>query len=229
MRLTVGQIMSRVASTVNQEATAPASSGSEFSLWLEYLNRAVHEWSEANDWESLRKTYFPTLIGTSNVTVSLPHDFKKLAGPVRVHNSGDIEGGTEYPDILDEQRGEYSQEDKYVRIMGDISNGMNVIFHAASLTSGASIEIPYFSMPTSLASSTQIPIVPDSQFLVDRTIAYVFEARSDARFQLMEAKARERLLTMIENTNLAKYSSYDNPNYVEVTPLRKAGFRVGRD
>ncbi len=220
--------MKKVASTVNQEAGAPATSSSEYTLWLEYLNRGVQEWSEANDWEAAKKTYFPTITGTSQATVALPLDFEKLSGPIVLHGTSE-DSRTEYPDVIDEQRGQFTSTDQYIIIRGDISSGKNVIFHPANLTSGASLEIPYFSMPTSLASPGQVPVVPDSQFLIDRTVAYIFEARSDARFQLVEQKARERLMMMIENENLAKYNSYNNPNYVQNAPLKRHGFRVGRD
>ena len=228
MRFSVDQIFTKIASTVNQEATSPSATSSEYTLWLSYLNRAVQEWSEANDWEVMRKNFFPTITGLSQATVPLPLDFKKLAGSVRVQRDGETEGGTTFPDILPERKDMYTSNDKYVYIMGDISSGLNMIFHPATLASGASVEMSYFSMPTSLASPANIPVVNDSQFLVDRVIAYIFEARSDSRSQEMEGKARERLMGMIENTNLSKYNSYDNPAPV-ITTLRKQGYRIGRD
>ncbi len=228
MRFSVDQIFTKIASTVNQEAQSPSATSSEYTLWLSYLNRAVQEWSEVNDWEVMRKNFFPPITGLSQATVALPADFKKLAGPVRVQRNSDTEGGTLFPDVLPERKDMYSSTDKYVYIMGDISSGFNMIFHPATLASGASVEMSYFAMPTSLASPTNIPVVNDSQFLVDRVIAYIFEARSDSRFQEMEGKARERLMGMIESINLSKYNSYDNPAPV-ITTLRKQGYRIGRD
>lgn len=228
MKLTLSQIMQQIAATVNQESTAPTAGGSEYNLWLQYINRGVQEWAESNDWEVLKKYYWPGVTGTSQASIALPADYKKLAAPVRVQVAGDAEGGTSYPNILEEQKGMYLSTDEYLYEVGDISSGFHLVFHPGTLASGASIEIQYFSMPTSLASPSETPLVNDAQFLVDRTIAYIFEARSDARFQPMETKARDRLMAMVENANLSKYNSYDNPAPV-ISTLRKQGFRVGRD
>lgn len=228
-RLTVAQIMQTIAATVNQEATAPTSGSTEYNLWLEYINRSVNEWSEANDWEVLRKTFRPAITGMSLASVSLPSDYKKLAGSPALHIYGDPEGGREYPEITEESRSQYKETDAYITETGNLSDGFTLVWHPATLSSGASIEIPYYSHPTSLASPAQIPLVPDSQYVVDRSVAYILEARSDARFQQQETKAREKLLQMVEMANMAKYNSYSNPQYVQNAPLRKMGFRVGRD
>jgi len=228
MRFTVSQLMTKIAATVNQEATAPTTGGSEYNLWLEYLNRAVQEWAEVSDWEALRKTFYPSITGTSQVTVTLPLDYRKLAAVPRLYFETSDEDGVEYPVALREERGMYTLTDKYIQEGGNISTGYFFSFHPGTLASGASIEIQYFSMPTSLASPSDVPVITDSQFLVDRTVAYIFEARSDPRFQQEETKARDRLLQMIENADLAKFSSYSNTNPVPST-IRKLGFRIGRD
>ncbi len=227
MAQTVTQILTQIAATVNQEATAPTAGGSEWLLWLQFLNRAMDEWVNANDWEATKKYFYPSVSGMSAATVALPADFKKLAGEPILYN-GDISTGVSYPEIRDEQVGMYSTTDEYFHITGDSSNGQSLVFHPATMASGASLLIKYYSYPTSLASPAEKPILSDSQFLVDRTIAYVFEARSDPRFQIIEQKARERLLTMVENANLDKFSSYAGPNPV-ITSNQKQGFRFGRD
>lgn len=229
-RLTVSQIMQSIAATVNQEATAPTSGGTEYNLWLEFINRSVLEWSQTADWEILRKLFYPSITGVSLASVALPGDFRKLAASPRIKNSDLVTlEGEEFPEIPYDTRGLYISTDKYVYLTGDASAGFNLVWHPGTLASGASVEIPYYSVPTSLASPAQIPVVPDDQFLIDRTIAYILEARSDSRFQEQETKAREKLLQMVENNNLDKFSSYSNPQYVRSGPLAKRGFRMGRD
>ena len=228
-RLTVSQILTQIASTVNQEATAPTSGGAEYNLWLSFINRAQAEWAEASDWEELRKYGYPTITGTSQATVTLPADFRKSAAPPRLYNTGNTTDGEEFPNIPVEDRSLYSTTDKYVYELGNYSDGHSIIFHPATLASGASLVIQYFSTPTSLASPAEIPAISDSQYLIDRTISYIFEARSDPRFQQQESKAREKLMQMVESSNLAKYNAYNNPQYVKNGPLQRAGFRVGRD
>jgi hypothetical protein len=225
-KMTVSQIMRQVSATVNQEATAPTDGSAEWSLWLDYINRAYQEWAEANDWESLRKRYFPIVSGVSLASVALPDDFNKLATSVKVW--GETEDGVDFPEVMPEQIGIYQSSDKYMTVVGNHTNGWNMVFHPGTLASGASVQVDYFSTPTSLASSTNIPITADPQYLIDRTIGFIFEARSDPRFQIEENKARDRLLMMIENANASKYNSYSNPSQI-MSPERKAGFRLGRD
>jgi hypothetical protein len=161
-------------------------------------------------------------------TVSLPADYKKLADTPKLHTLN-ASTGVSYPEVLEEEQGIYLSTDKYITERGNTSDGYSLIFHPGTLSSGASISIVYYSIPTSLASPAQQPITPDSEYLIDRTIAYIFEARSDPRFQGQEAKARQRLLMMVEDANLSKYNSYSNPNYVGNGPLKRMGFRMGRD
>jgi hypothetical protein len=228
-RLTINEIMESIAATVNQEASSPTAGGAEYNLWLEFINRAQSEWAEANDWEELRKYFSTTVTGMTQATVSLPNDYRKAATAPRLYNTGNTTEGEEFPTIPVEERGLYDIADKYVYELGNYQDGKSLIFHPATLASGASIVIQYFSTPTSLASPTQVPPISDSQYLIDRTISYIFEARSDPRFQQQESKAREKLLSMVENANLSKYNSYGNPQYVKNAPLTKLGFRIGRD
>lgn len=227
-RLTLSQIFQQISATVNQDPTAPTAGGSDYNLWLQFANRAVQEWAESADWEDLRRYHYPTLSGMSNPSVGLPQNFKKLAGAPRLYD-GSANGWTEFPVIIPEQESLYNkQTDKYTWIFGDLNDGYSLQWNPATLASGASVQIPYFSIPTSLASPNDVPLVPDSQFIVDRVIAYVFEARSDPRFQEQEQKAREKLLQMVEYNNLNKYNSYGGKNYV-TNATRLQGFRIGRD
>ena len=219
--------MQKVSSTVNQAAEVPTLGGSEYTLWLEFINRGLEEWASAHDWEELRVIYKPTVNTMSGATLPLPLNFGKLLGGPVLYTDN-ITNGEEFPNIRYEQRGLYNSTDKYVYILGDSSGGYNLIFHPATLSSGASISIPYYATPTSLASPADVPNVPDPQYLVDRTIAFIFESRSDGRFQQQEVKAREKLLQMIDNSDNSKYNDYNNPSPVLDT-LQKRGFRVGRD
>lgn len=228
-RLTVEQIMESIAATVNQEAVAPSGGSSEHSLWLKFINRSYFEWAEANDWEELRKQFLTTTAELSGATIPMPQDFRKIASSPRLHTANGLAEGEEYPDIPQEKRGLYSEHDKYVYMLGSQSEGYNLIFHPGSLGSGASLEVWYYANVTSLASPSQVPLAANPDFLIDRTIAYVLEARSDPRFQEQEVKAREKLLQMAEQSSLMKFNSYGTPQYVETAPLAKRGFRVGRD
>ena len=113
-------------------------------------------------------------------------------------------------------------------MVGNHTDGWNMVFNPATLSSGASLEFDYFSTPTSLVSNIEVPITQDPQYLIDRSIGFIFEARSDSRFQTQEFKARERLLTMVENANLSKYSSFAGSSRISNDTSRQ-NFRLGRD
>jgi len=227
MRKTVSEVMTQISSTVNQEATAPTTGDAEFNLWLQYLNRSQDEWSEAYDWEGSRVHYNPDIDEAQTSLVTLPHNFTKLAGPVLLYGQGTADP-IEYNYVLDENTSMYSSLDKYVTVRGDIAIGKSLYFNPGTLASGASLYVQYFSTPTSLTTTTQYLTMEDSQFAVDRTIAYILEARSDPRFQIMESKARDRLVTMVDNANDEHFSSYAATSYIPST-LRRQGFRIGRN
>ena len=226
-RNSVQAIMEAIGGSTIQDPTMPTAGGTEWKLWLSFINRSINEWSQAYDWEDLRAEFPPAISGLTQATIALPQNFGKLAA-APIHYGTGVAGGEEWPEILPEQQKLFSTETKWSQIRGDINNGFNLIWNPGTLASGASLIIQYFSIPTSLASPAQIPLVPDSQFIVDRVIAYIWEARTDSRFQEQEVKARERLLQMIDNANVAKYSSYANPNYI-LSQSHKSGFRFGRD
>jgi hypothetical protein len=233
-RQSVGQILQNISATVNQDPTQPTDGGADFLLWLNFINRAQVEWAEAFDWEQLKKTHLTSLVipsGGSIASIGLPLDFRKLSGPVINWSTG-VTGGEGWPEILPERLMMQGTTDKFFFAQGDPSGGYNLQWYPGSTTnvgaSGATISITYYSMPTSLVSSTQYPITPDSEFIAQRTIAYVLEARSDPRYQDEERKARERLLTMIENASVAKYESYVSPTKI-LTPENRQGFRLGRN
>lgn len=226
-RKNVTDIMRQIAGTVNQEATAPTAGSDEYNLWLQYLNRSQEEWSEAFDWESNRKYYWPSITGVSLASVALPLQYKKLAAAPLLYGST-FDSPVEYSYILNEDEQMYGAQDRYVKLTGDISTGKSLVFHPATLASGASLCIQYFAYPSTLSSASQYVSMEDPQFIVDRTIAYIFESRSDPRFQIEETKARERLLGMIENANDEKFNSYAATSYVPST-LSRNSFRVGRD
>jgi hypothetical protein len=231
---TVGQIMENIAATVNQDPTQPTDGSADWTLWLFFINRAQQEWVNSFDWEVLKKPYFAELSPATNyslASIGLPGDFRKLAGPVTNLSTG-VDGGTGWPEVLPEDVLLYNQDEKWFYVQGDPTNGFSLQWNYGDYfalgVSGATISIPYYSMPTSLVSSNQYPVIPDSEFLTQRTIAYVLESRSDPRYQDEEAKAREKLLTMIENAGVAKYNSYVSPQPVRTTEWRR-NFRFGKN
>lgn len=224
-RMQVSEILSQIASSVNQESTAPVAGSSEFSLWMSYLNRSQDEYDQAVDWEKSRKYFYPGITGASLASISLPDDFRKIAGPIKLFSS-DRDTPIEYNYMVNENESMYDKLDKFFTLTGNNTNGYTAVMNPKTLPSGASVQIQYFSYSTSLATTTQYVPMSDPQFAVERTIAYIFRARSDPRFQQVEASARERLSQMEQNENYDKWSSYAGAAPIH-TSMRRKGYRMG--
>ena len=199
--------------------------GAEWNLRLKYINRAYEEWANAYEWEALRQTQYLSITGVSQASITLAGNFHKMAA-YPLNYSGGVSGGEEWPEIQPNERKLYSDTDNYFYILGNRGAGHTMIWNPGTLASGASIFIQYYSFPSSLASPADIPVISDPEFLVERAIAYVFESRSDARFQEIEAKAREKLLLAIDNEN-TKSKAYKNT--IETPERLYFSFRLGRD
>ena len=188
------------------------------------MNRAYQEWGGAYDWESLRKEIFLGVTGVSQASISLPADFKKFALQPVLFGASSWTQGESWPEIKPEDRRMYSETERYIYLLGGREN-QTMIWHPGTLSSGASIMISYFSFPTLLSSATDTVLMSDPEFLVERTVAYILETRSDPRYQQAESKAREKLLQMVDEENNRGYSLNDMVKNTE----QVAGFRIGRD
>ncbi len=224
MAITLDNIQTKMAATLDQSTTTPTQGGSEWNVRKEFINRAVEEWSNAYDWEALKQNSFITVTGVSQASLTLPTSFRKMAAFPLNYSYG-IEGGKPWEEIQSSEIKLRSLTDSYFYVLGNRGDGFTMIWNPGTLASGASLFIQYFSFPTSLVSPADVSDISDPEYLVDRAIAYVLEARSDARFQEVEQKAREKLLLMVDNDNV-KGESYDN---TVKTPERLINFRIGRD
>ena len=96
-----------------------------------------------------------------------------------------------------------------------------------TLQSGASCKVPYYFSPQSLASPANTVDIPNADYLVQRTIAYLWEAREDPRFPQAKAEAEKILSNMIEYENVFGRASHDDS--VRTVEETRAQFRFGRD
>ena len=225
MAETLQTLQEKVAALVDQSTTPPTVGGSEWLVRTSFINRALKEWADSYDWESLRVISWLNTSGVSGASVLLPTDFKKMAGSPISYDTGVSEGEAWF-EIRPEERDMYATTDKFYYTQGDDANGYTMYWSPTTLISGASVQINYYKNQTTLSSSSDETECPATEFVIDRTIAYIFEARSDARFQEMEAKARDKLLLMIDNEN-SKSSAVNNT--VKTPEQRYYGFRIGRD
>lgn len=224
--ISLDEIQSRVAAVVDIDEDTANISSDDYSLRTKYANMALTEWANTIDWQTLY-THYNVRISTSsgNASVVLPSDFRKLAGYPKITWDGATT--EEFPEVLPQEDGQYLDTDKRVWILGNPQGNYILRVLGVTLASGASVTVPYYASPQSLASPTNIAAVPNPDYLVQRTVAYVWEAREDNRFPQAKAEAEKILRNMIEFENVfSRAATYDR---VKTTDETKYGFRLGRD
>lgn len=225
-RITVDDIQSRIAAIVDQDEITTNITSTDYSLRLKYINMALAEWGETYDWQVLFREYnTQTSTSTGNTSITLPTNFRKLASYPLITYDGVT--AKEFPEALPQEGGRFSDTDLRIEIHGDMMNRYTMRVLGTNLVSGASIKVPFYASPQSVASPANVPEIPNPEFLVKRTIAYIWEAREDSRFPLLKQEAEKLLRNMIEYDNVfSEASTFDRVRTVE---QNRYGFRLGRD
>lgn len=225
-RINVTELQSRIAAVVDLDENVSNLDTEDESLRRKYMEMAQREWAESSDWRQLYAEY-NMLVSTStgNASIALPSDFRKLSS--YVHIAYDGTQNDQFSDIRPTEQDQYNENDKRVAVLGSPTGGYILRVFGASLASGTSVKVPYYRSPVSLATGTTVPDVPNPEYLVQRTIAYVWEARGDERFPLAKAEAQTILSNMIEYENVfGRGADWDRVKTVEQT---RNNFRIGRD
>jgi len=221
---TLDDIQSAVAAIVDQDQNTSNIDSDDYSLRLNYINHRERKWAEVGKWRLLYKEFNTlTSTATGNLTVTLPEDFRIEAG-------FPIIGGTEHPIVVGTQKGQKDASDNYVVMGGNSNSGYSMTIHSgtnAALSSGASIFVNYYSFPTSLASPTNVITCPNPEYIITGTVADIWEAREDARFQLKKDEADVILKDMLE-FEMTPSEGADNDRVKSVDETRHH-FRWGRD
>ena len=225
-RISVDEVQSRVASITDQDENTANLSSTDYSLRLKYINMAQKQWAEANDWRQLF-TEYNMLISTStgNASIALPTNFKKLAGyPLIVDSNSTTH---KLPEVRPEEDNQYVDTDKRMWLFGSPADGYILRVFGMTLSSGASLKVPYYRSRASLASPANIADVPNVDYLIQRTVAFIWESREDGRFPGAKAEAERILSNMIEYENVfSRAATYDRVKTYEET---RSNFRWGRD
>ena len=226
MKISVDEIQSRIAAYVDQDEDTSNISSTDYSLRLSYINNALLDWAEVSDWQTLFREYNMNVsTSTGNASIVLPSDFRKLASYPQITYDGTT---TElFPEVLPQEDGQYEATDSRVWIMGNPQDNYILRVLGVTLASGASVKVPYYASPQSLASPADIAEIPNPQYLITSTIAQIWESREDARFQIKKAEADRMLSNMLEfETVPNRASQYNRVKTVEETNYK---FRIGRD
>lgn len=185
-KLTVSQLMSGIAMHVNGNTTQPATDSEEYNLFIEALNQAQNDVASVDyDWKGLRQVY-KTTVSTSGTSVALPSDFVKPMGFPTVN-------GKEYIEIGEEETGKFLSSDKYVTF--NLANKYMTINPA--LVTVSSVNIPYLSYPSTLATVSQVSFVPSDQYLIKKASGYILLSRENPKYTEYFQEAEVLLSQMI--------------------------------
>lgn len=218
MAATLQTILEDIGAYLDQDTTLPT--GTELTVRVNLVNQAVREWGNSYQWKQLQKNSVLTF-ALSGTSVGFPANFKKLMSPVYdITQTVD----NEYVEIDPDDRFDKNSTDKYLYTGGNDSSGKYLVINPA-MVSGASLIYTYQSFPSSLGTLADTAEIPDSSFLVKRTIAQILSSRSDQRFPLINSEADNSLSNMIEEE--ATFSGGQNNRTPDWT--RKTNFRLGRD
>jgi len=186
---------------------------------------AQNEWAESYDWKCLYKEDNSVVsTSTGNTSVALPSDFRKLAGQPKITYDGATT--RDFSEIKPQQTRQYSSTSRYVYILGNPADNYTMVINAGTLASGASVMVPYYAAAASLASPVNITMCPNPEYLVQRTLAYVWESRGDERFPQAKLEADKQLKRMLEFEQTYGPGYYDRVRTHERTEWNN--FRWGK-
>ncbi len=207
MSQSVNDLQTFLANEMDLSATPPEVGGTDWNIRLNALNRANIDWAESNEWEVLKKVHNGLIsTSTNNASYSLPANFRKLDGYVR------LSGNSGYDDIgqIDPSKNrQYDTSSPYLNILGNDYDGKTMFINSQQLISGASIQFTYYSSVATLATTTQQLQVPDPTFLIQRALYYIYKSRGDALFPEAKVESDRILARMIENENSLGLSNSD--------------------
>lgn len=222
MKWTLQDCQEQIASEMDQSPNAPTAGSTDWNIRKNALNRALIDWENSNDWDSLKVVYNSRVTAAGFATLGLPANFKKLDGL-----PGIVWDGTQYDKfqaIDPSTNNQYNDSDLYVNIFDNERDGKTMYIHANTLASGASVQFTYYKSPQSLATASDIVEVPDPTYIVQRALYLIYKGREDGRFPEAKVEADKILMRMIENESSRGLAYADRS-----IPVGNRGFRIGRD
>lgn len=213
--LTVSEMMSSIAMNVNGNTDVPATGTDDYNLWLQALNDSQRDWEQTDyNWETLYSLYRTTL-SLSGSTLPLPTDFRKLAGYPEFF-------GNQYEEIKMQQTGYFGDSQRYVTI--DYASKILEVHPA--LSSPSDVKIPYYKVPSDLATPTATSPCPSDQYLIYNSSGKVLLSRDNPKYADYLAQA-DTLLQQMIGKEVVKGEQYDNTTKNDIQT--RHGFVLGVD
>ena len=225
-RMTLDEIQGRIAAIVDQDEDTTSISSDDYSLRRNYINQSLQQWAEVYDWQVLYKEWNGIVsTSTGNASIVMPSDFRKLASYPKITYDGTQT--SDFPEVRPQEDSQYGDTDKRISVLGNNSDGFILVVKGCDLSSGASVKVPYYCAAGSLASPVNITMCPNGDYLVQRSVAMIWEAREDARFPQAKVEAEKILRNMVEYENV--FSEAATHSRVKVWEESHDDFRWGRD
>jgi len=224
MSWTLQDAQINIASEMDQSSSAPTEGGTDWMIRKNALNRALIDWENSSDWDSLKVFYNSKVTVAGFATLGLPGNFKKLDGIPGITWDGSSHAKFQ---VIDPSTNHlYNDSDKFVNIFDNARDGKAMYIHSPTLASGASVQFTYYKSPQSLASAVDVIEVPDPTYVLQRALYYIYKGREDGRFPEAKVEADKILARMMENeaSRGLAYRDRSIPNQLE-----QRGFKIGRD
>lgn len=181
--MTLSDILIAVNSYTDLEASLPT--GTDLDTRTNYANQAIRDACSLYNFPQMTVRYD---VYATGATVSLPSNFRELDSFPKFQYGGAV------TDIPVYKAGYISDESFSSYVLGDNASGYNLILNNIS---NATISIQYQRYPTGFTTLTSVCELPDPEYVKQKVIAYVLQARNDERFQVAEADAQTRLSNMV--------------------------------
>src|SRR3990167_5009555 len=173
MARTLSQILIDVNSTLDLEAETPT--GDELTTRANYANQAVWDASATGQLSEFKLEY---LVGiSSNVTVSLPSNFRELQEEPQLWSNG---VWTDFPAVEVEEKYEKASADYFSYVLGNPAAGYNLILN--NPIANATLSIIYQRFPSGLLTLTDVCELSDPQVVARKVESYVLYSRNDESF-----------------------------------------------
>lgn len=208
MAKTLQEILIDSSSILDLSSSLPT--GDDLNTRINYADQAVWDATAVAQLPEFKAEYQAVL--TSAVTVPLPVDFREPQENPQLYAGG---AWTEYEIIKPEHKYEKSDGERYCYILGNPSDGYNLIFNA--LVENSTLSLVYQKFPNGFATLSDKCELSDPQYVTRKVESYVLYSRSDDRFTIAEQRANVALSNMMARgqkmgvpANSTK-SSFNNP------------------
>jgi len=184
---TLSQILTDANAILDLSAEEPSSD--ELTLRQNLANQAVEDAADVMQLNEFKQEYITNI--SSALTVPLPTNFRELQEDPRLLISTVWEA---WPEVPVEERYEKSTADQYSYIMGNPSEGYNLIFNNPE--ANCTLSIIYQRYPSGMATLTDTCELSDPTYVTRKIESYVLYARGDDKFEVANNRAEKALLNM---------------------------------